>query len=75
MSSLCKHLRWKGFHGGPLTVERVQDVFARNEVPYECLRTAMALGPEGGPVAPECCAEGRGCFVASKRLIRPPTVA
>jgi len=71
--TLCKWLRWKTYYGGQWkTRADLQAMFAMNEVPYDCLKTCQAWGPDDGVVSPECCGPQRTCFVPSAKL--PPEV-
>ena len=50
---ICQHLRWKGRSREATTGEQ-QFAFARNQVPYTCLRTCQPWGPDDEPaVLPE----------------------
>ena len=63
---LCKYLRWKSYYGRQFQdTEELEAMFAWNEVPYECLRTARNWGPDDDLVAPECCTDQRSCFELS----------
>jgi len=69
---LCSYLRWKSYYGRQFQdAEELQAIFAWNEVPYECLRTARNWGPDDDLVAPECCTEDRDCFELSELSPRP----
>lgn len=65
--TLCKWLRWKGWYA-EWDVAELAAMFAANEVPYTCLRTVQAWGPDDGPCAPERCGPHRPCFQPSPRL-------
>lgn len=68
---LCRSLRWKSIYGRETVTEpELRELFAVNEVPYSCLRTAQPWGPDDEIAAPERCCSGRACFVASPRLVR-----
>lgn len=72
MIHLCRSLRWKSLHLQPTWTEaELAEVFAHNEVPYSCLRTAQPWGPDDAACAPERCTPDRGCFAPSPRLVRP----
>jgi hypothetical protein len=65
---LCAWLRWKGYYGGRWdTMEELVADMTRGDVPYSCLRTCQAWGPDDDVAAPEGCQPGRGCFEASPR--------
>jgi hypothetical protein len=68
---LCRHLRWKSLSRDLDDPEEIAFAFARNQVPYSCLRTCQAWGPDEDLAAPELCGTDRECFEASaltKRL-------
>ncbi|MBL8972500.1 MAG: hypothetical protein JNK56_18070 [Myxococcales bacterium] len=58
---ICEFLRWKGHHGEAEAGER-RFAFARNQVPYTCLKTCQPFGPDDGPAVPEGCDDSRVCF-------------
>lgn len=65
---LCHSLRWKGFYGKPFQDQAsLEAALSRNEVPYRCLQTCQAWGPDDAGVTPEQCQPGRGCFSPSDR--------
>ena len=57
----CHFLRWKGHDRAAGPGER-SFAFARNQVPYTCLRTCQPFGPDDEPAAPECCDDARPCY-------------
>jgi len=61
MKPVCDMLRWKGHHREAEGGER-RFAFARNQVPYTCLKTCQPFGPDDGPAVPEGCGEERSCF-------------
>lgn len=68
---LCRSLRWKSFYmQKSFSAEDLQLLFSLNEVPYSCLQTCEAWGPDEALSAPERCQPGRGCFEPSPRLRR-----
>lgn len=72
---LCRHLRWKSLSRDLDDPEEIAFAFARNQVPYSCLRTCQAWGPDEDLAAPELCGTDRECFEASaltKRLREQP---
>ncbi|MBA3546584.1 MAG: hypothetical protein H0T76_08885 [Nannocystis sp.] len=58
---ICQLLRWKGFDREASPGEQ-RFAFARNQVPYTCLRTCQPWGPDDEPAVPEGCDEARPCF-------------
>ncbi len=65
---LCHFLRWKGFYGTSFPDrEALEAGLSRNEVPYRCLQTCQAWGPDDVGVTPEHCQPGRSCFSLSDR--------
>ena len=69
--SLCRWLRWKSFYAAEdFTDDELRDIFARNEVPYTCLRNDQPFGDDGDVCAPEACTRERACFEMSGKLIR-----
>lgn len=48
---LCRFLRWKGVHD-VRTEQELRAAFARNEVPYSCLKTCQPWGPDEALAAP-----------------------
>lgn len=68
---LCRSLRWKSFYGQrSFSVDDLVNLFSLNEVPYSCLQTCEAWGPDDEATAPERCQPGRSCFEPSPRLRR-----
>lgn len=59
----CQMLRWKGHDRAAGPGER-SFAFARNQVPYTCLRTCQPFGPDDEPAAPERCDRERPCYEA-----------
>lgn len=62
---LCRHLRWKTFAmAGEETADPIALAvsLAKRQVPFSCLRTCQAWGPDDDLVAPEECTPDRGCF-------------
>lgn len=65
---LCHFLRWKGFYGRSFPSRAaLADALSRNDVPYRCLHTCQAWGPDDQAVTPAGCQPGRGCFEASAK--------
>lgn len=68
---LCRFLRWKSLYGARFdTEEDLLFMFARNEVPYSCLRTCRNWGPDDAPATPEGCGSHRACYERSEKLPR-----
>jgi hypothetical protein len=61
---LCRHLRWKSAAQSSADPEEVAWSLRRRRVPFSCLRTCEAWGPDDELVAPEDCTPDRPCFVA-----------
>lgn len=64
--TLCRCIRWKSAalgagEDGP-DLDELTESLRRRSVPFSCLRTCQAWGPDDGPVTPEDCVSGRGCF-------------
>ena len=62
----CRHLRWKSFAFGDDDGEdpiALAESLLKRQVPFSCLRTCQAWGPDDDLVSPEDCIEGRACFV------------
>lgn len=57
----CRYLRWKSYRADATEAE-VASVFARNSVPYSCLKTCQPFGDDDQIAAPEHCVSGRGCY-------------
>jgi len=67
---LCRSLRWKSWYGTDAFSEAdLVATFRSNEVPYTCLQTCQAWGPDDAPAVPERCAGTRSCFRPSPKLI------
>jgi hypothetical protein len=64
---LCRFLRWKGVHD-VRTEQELIAAFARNEVPYSCLKTCQPWGPDEALAVPEDCDISRECFELSPRV-------
>ena len=62
---VCRFLRWKDPAREGADLEEVVASFARNRVPFGCLRTCQPWGPDDELAAPECCNDARGCYQAS----------
>jgi hypothetical protein len=62
----CRHLRWKSFAFGdddgddPIALA---ESLLKRQVPFSCLRTCQAWGPDDDLVSPEDCTPVRACFV------------
>lgn len=71
--NLCRHLRWKSYYTTPtFTDDDLAAMFAMNEVPYSCLKTCEAWGPDDAIAAPERCGPERPCFVPSPKRVGAP---
>ena len=71
MIELCRYMRAKSLYGRDFVDEvELAELYALNEVPWSCNRTAAAWGPDDALCAPERCASSRACFEASPRLVR-----
>lgn len=69
---LCRFLRWKGIHAQDWSSPaELLAVLRRNDVPFSCLHTCQAWGPDDGPAAPERCDASRPCFEASAMSVGP----
>jgi hypothetical protein len=69
---LCKHLRWKSFTRDVEGPGEFHLTFARNNVPYSCLRTCQPWGPDEDMAIPEGCNSERTCFEASPIVLSAP---
>ncbi len=68
---LCRWMRWKTFYGQLWqTRAELAAIFATNDVPYQCLKTCQAWGPDDEVASPECCGSHRVCFEPSAKLPR-----
>ena len=68
---LCRFLRWKTGYGELFGTEaELVEILARNEVPFRCLQTQNAWGPDDAAARPEQCAPGRRCYERSPALDR-----
>lgn len=68
--TLCRFMRWKSYYTTPTFTEaQLGELFAENEVPYSCLKTCEAWGPDDALAAPERCGPTRSCFVPSLKLV------
>lgn len=67
---VCTCLRFKGYRRD-MPAEHLEQAFLRNSVPYSCLHTGDAWGPDGDIAAPETCAAecGRDCYEAETSLL------
>ncbi len=66
MTPRCRHLRWKSVsHGGEADEADILASMLRRQVPFSCLRTCQAWGPDDELVAPEDCVPERPCYVAT----------
>lgn len=68
--TLCRNLRWKSITRDLESVDEVLGAFARNHVPYSCLQTCRAWGPDDQLAAPELCHDGRPCYEPAPLALR-----
>ena len=58
----CEHIRHKAMYvmsvPNPMAL-RFYDPY--DTASYWCSETSSAFGPDGQPVRPDCCVQGRGC--------------
>jgi hypothetical protein len=72
VTTLCRYLRWKSFHGAEWdTVEDLARHHVEHRSSYSCLRSGHPWGPDGEAATPECCTESRACFTLSPRMPSP----
>ncbi len=67
---LCARLRWKSISRDLEDPAEILHAFAKNQVPYSCLQTCRAWGPDDELAAPELCHRERTCFVPSVLTLR-----
>ena len=67
---LCRNLRWKSITRDLEHPQEVLGAFARNHVPYTCLQTCRAWGPDDELAAPELCHDERPCYRPSALTLR-----
>lgn len=68
---LCNWLRFKSLTAFPsLSEEQLAALYAADDVPYSCLQTCQAWGPDEDVASPEACTSARRCFKPSPRLRR-----
>jgi len=66
---LCRYLRWKGFYGRDWADGvGLQAALDESDVPFSCLKTCEAWGPDDSPAAPETCGSHRSCYRESELL-------
>jgi hypothetical protein len=68
-SHWCKKLRWKSYTLDRDDASAAAELFVRGGQVFTCLTTVNAYGEDDGPVAPECCHDGRGCYVEHPTLV------
>ncbi len=68
---LCKHLRWKSQSRDSGDPAAILESLARSQVPFSCLHTCQAWGPDDDLTAPELCHHGRACFEPSAQVGEP----
>lgn len=65
MTPPCARLRWKGRGAdGPLDPLELHVRLLESPVPFTCLDTCQAWGPDDGPATPERCDPARACYRA-----------
>lgn len=69
---LCRNLRWKSITRDLEDPAEVLAAFVRNQVPYTCLETCRAWGPDDELAVPELCHSERACFRPSALTLRLP---
>jgi hypothetical protein len=67
---ICRHLRWKSYTRDAEDLDEFEVTFARNQVPYTCLRTCQPWGPDEELAVPEGCNGARACYERSP--LAPP---
>ncbi len=67
---LCKHLRWKSHARDSGSPAAILESLRRQQVPFSCLYTCQAWGPDDDIVSPGSCSSARDCFEQS-RLVDP----
>lgn len=68
--TLCRWMRWKSYYTTTtFTDDELAALYALDDVPYSCLKTCEAWGPDDGLAAPERCQPGRRCFVPSPKHV------
>ncbi len=72
---LCRYLRWKTFSRASSDPQQVWESLLRSQVPFSCLRTCQAWGPDDELASPECCNASRSCFVRDRMGGDGPRVA
>ncbi len=60
---LCRHLRWKSFAREAAGTDDLRWSLRRRQVPFSCLRTCEAWGPDDELVSDAECTPQRACFV------------
>lgn len=60
---LCRYLRWKTFSRESADPDQVWESLLRSQVPFSCVKTCQAWGPDDDVASPERCTSGRSCFV------------
>ena len=69
---LCRSMRWKGWYAQRIwPAAEWAEAASANEVPWTCVQTGEAWGPDDSLACPEDCQPGRGCFERSERLVEP----
>jgi hypothetical protein len=72
---LCRYLRWKSAARDADDPRWIQESLLRNQVPFSCLQTCQAWGPDDDLVAPDLCRRERPCFSPDPSTSNDPRVA
>jgi len=72
---LCRYLRWKTSSRESGDPQQVWESLLRGQVPYSCLKTCQAWGPDDDLASPEGCNSERGCFTLDRINGPGPRVA
>ncbi len=65
-------MRWKGWYAqATWSPAELLEAVRANEVPWSCVQTGEAWGPDDDLACPEDCQPGRRCFEPSARLVQP----
>jgi hypothetical protein len=69
---LCAWIRSKSLYGRTFRdADDIDQALRRRDVPFSCLQTCQAWGPDDDLVEPGRCQQGRGCFELSPKNPRP----
>ncbi len=71
MIELCRWMRAKSLYGRDVVEEaELASLYALNDVPWTCNRTAQPWGPDDRVCEPGSCGARRSCFEPSPKLVR-----